>query len=168
MNRFVFRSFSALLLGLLLTTAACKKDTDPVAPEGGTPQGLAFVGPQWQMTAFLLDPSADFDGDGKVDADLLPFMEACDRDNTMMFHSNGQIMTSEGALRCPDESGSTGKPGTWQYDKASKTLKIVDGDNPADVSTWQVLDASAKTLKIKTTVVEDGQTFSATIHWKAV
>lgn len=165
MKRIPFSPISAVLLGLLLTTAACKKDeVTPTPTNADTP---AFVGPRWQMTAFILDPSIDFDGDGKVDSDLLPFMDACDRDNSLVFDKGGKIKTSEGQLLC-NKPSSTTKDDSWTYDAGTKSISIVDGEDPGSVSTWEVVDVSAKTLTIKTTVVEQGHTFKATLNWKAI
>ena len=168
MKRISFLPVGSLLLGLLLTTAACKKDVDTLTPGNGGVTSPAFVGPRWQMTAFLLDPSADFDGDGKVDQDLLPFMPACDRDDNIVFDPNGKVMTSEGQLRCDNDPSDNVKPDAWTYNTATRTITITDGDDPGSVSTWEVLEASSKTLNIKTTVVEDGKTFTAILKWKAI
>lgn len=168
MNRFVSRSINALLLGVSLLTVSCKKDVSVITPSTGSTQAPAFVGPQWQMSAFLLDPSVDFDGDGKVDSDILPFMPACDRDNAIIFNPDGKITGVEGKLRCDDEPATNEKPDTWSYNNASKTITITDGDDPKEVSTWEITEASSSKLSIKTTVVEDGVTFKASIHWKAI
>lgn len=169
MTRNTVLSISSLLLGLVLSTSSCKKDVDPLTPDTGITGSPAFVGPRWQMSEFLIHPSVDFDGDGKVDHDLLPFMPACDRDNTMMFERTGKIVLSEGAIRCDgDEQSPTGEPDTWTYDKATKTIKITNHDQGNSISTWEVLESSSKVLKIKTSVTEDGQTFNATLNWKAI
>ncbi|MDB5242009.1 MAG: hypothetical protein JWP57_2634 [Spirosoma sp.] len=168
MNRFAIRSINALLLGVSLLTLSCKKDVDVLTPTTGSTQNLAFVGPQWQMSAFLLDPSVDFDGDGKADSDILPFMPACDRDNAIIFNADGKISGLEGQLRCDNEPAKNQKPDTWRYNDATKTITITDGEDPTDVSTWEVVEVSSKKLTIKTTVVEDGVTFNASIHWKAL
>ena len=168
MKRTAFLSTGALLLGLLLTTVACKKDADTPTPGNGGVTAPAFVGPRWQMTAFMLDPSADFDGDGKIDHDLLPLLPACDRDDSIVFDPNGKIVAVAGQLRCDNEPADTGKPDTWTYNSATRTITITDGDDPGSVSTWEVLAVSSKALNINTKVVEDGKTFTATLRWKAI
>ncbi len=169
MNRFAIRSINALLVGVSLLTVSCKKDVGVLAPITESTQAPAFVGPQWQMSAFLLDPSVDFDGDGKVDSDILPFMPACARDNAIKFNQDGKISAHEGYLRCEDDEPNTNeKPDIWRYNKDTKTITITDGDDTSDISTWEVVEASSSKLTIKTTVVEDGVTFKASIHWKAL
>ncbi|MEZ0608996.1 hypothetical protein ACAW74_10800 [Fibrella sp. WM1] len=169
MTRF-FRSALPFLLGLLVSVTACKKgETDVVPGPGGGNNGnttAAFVGVRWQMASFELDPPMDLNGDGVVDKDLLAFLRACDRDDTVTFQKGGSLAGDSGALTCNDEP-APGKPGSWTYDEATKKLKIIDGDD-GTTSEWTVLEASNKVLKVKATMVEDGQTLTTIITWKAV
>lgn len=168
MNRTFLRPLSAVLFGLLVMTASCKKDVDPVTPATGGSSTPSFVGTRWQMSAFLLDPSIDFDGDGKVDNDLLPFMPACDRDNSIVFEKSGVVTESEGQVDCNHEPSEAKKPDQWRYNAGTRTITLTDGSDPTDVSTWEVVEASSRVLTIRTTVTEDGQTLKATIHWRAI
>ncbi|CCH02653.1 hypothetical protein FAES_4654 [Fibrella aestuarina BUZ 2] len=169
MTRF-FRSALPFLLGLLVSVTACKKGESDVVPNPdtgnpGTPTA-AFVGIRWQMASFELDPPMDLDGDGDIDKDLLVFLRPCDRDDTVKFEKGGAMSGDSGALRCDDEP-APGKPGTWTYNEATKKLKIIDGDD-GTASEWTVLEATTKVLKVKATMVEDGQSLTTIITWKAV
>ncbi|RIV20664.1 hypothetical protein DYU11_21760 [Fibrisoma montanum] len=173
MNRTSTLSLWSILLGLLLFAAACDKPKDGVEPQTGQPGNgtsvPSFVGKKWQMTAFTLDPAIDLDGDGKLDSDLTRFLRACDLDNTVTFERGGKMTGDAGRLRCDDSTDpSPVKPSTWSYDDQSKKLRIIDGQNPTDVSEWTVVESSSSTLKVKVSITEDGQAHAAFMTWKSV
>ncbi|MBO0929767.1 hypothetical protein [Fibrella aquatilis] len=165
MNRLV-TFLLPIVLGLLTTLSACKKDQQAVTPDTPGDFVASFVGVRWQMASFELTPPQDLDGDGRPDSNLLQFMRPCDLDNTLIFERNGSLTGDNGKLSCDDDA-ATNKPGTWTYDNASKKMTVVDGDD-GSVSNWTVEEASARYLKVKTTITEDGHTYAAVITWKAV
>ncbi|WP_020601621.1 lipocalin family protein [Spirosoma spitsbergense] len=166
MNHFPLRSLNILLIGLLLLTAACRNDTD--IRTTGTSANPAFVGPRWQMTAFVLNPAIDFNGDGTLESDLFSFMPACDRDNSLAFNANGTMVTSRGQLQCSDSASNSDRINTWQYDSASRTLTITDSGKSTEPATWTVIEASASVLIIEKTDLEKGKPVKNTVHWKAI
>ncbi|MBO0935891.1 hypothetical protein J2I47_04960 [Fibrella sp. HMF5335] len=167
MNR-LFTFLLPILVGLLASLSACKKEQQDVDPNPNPPGGFvaSFVGVRWQMASFELDPPQDLDGDGKPDSNLLQFLRPCDLDNTVVFERNGTMSGDNGKLKCDDDP-ATSKPGSWTYDNTTKKMKIVDGDD-GTVSDWIVDEASARYLKVRTTITEDGRSYSAVITWKAV
>ncbi|QJW88318.1 hypothetical protein HNV11_02480 [Spirosoma taeanense] len=158
----------AVTAAMMLTTSACKKTNDIVKPDGATTGTQAFVGKRLILSAFTMSPAVDFDGDGKVDPDLMAFMQECDKDNTIVFEKGGRLSGDNGALRCDDDEPATGSAGTWSYDEQTKILRIIDAEDKTDISEWHVLEASAKTLKVEVSVVEDGVSLKATMTWKAI
>ncbi len=141
-------SLKVACLGLLLLTASCKKDTDAVTPDpgSGTPT-LAVAGKNLRMVALTTDPAMDFDGDGKVDSNLLSFLPDCALDNTIKFETGGKISGSEGAKVCPADGESSPtdiQEGTWSYDAKTAILRLTTGGDAVD---WKVLSVSGTTLK---------------------
>lgn len=156
------------LLGLTLFVSSCKHDQDTVQP--GTDSGLvaSFVGVRWQMASFEITPAQDIDGDGRPDSDLMKLLRPCDLDNTITFERSGKVAGDNGQLKCDDDDNpATQKPDTWTYDNATRVLRIVDGED-GSVSELPVLEASARYLKIKQTITEEGRSYAAILTMKAV
>ncbi|WP_266363695.1 hypothetical protein [Tellurirhabdus rosea] len=170
MKFYATRSLSAALLGLVLMTASCKKETD-ITPDGEQPGGdktPAFVGKNLRLDSFIMEPAVDFDGDGKVDPDLTAFMRPCDLDNTVRFEKTGKLSGSNGAQKCDDDTDPNANPGSWSYNESTKILTIKDGEDPTDISEWKVVEATSKGLKAEVEVSEDGTSFKAVMSWKAI
>ncbi|MVM41975.1 hypothetical protein GO730_37170 [Spirosoma sp. HMF3257] len=168
MKRTPFLFLSAVLLGLLFTTTAFTVNSDSLTPGNHNPTKPSFVGARWQMSSFKLSPAIDYDGDGKPDADLLPFMAACDRDNSIVFAPSGKLILSDEAVRCDHKLDGKGKPGFWSYDPATQTIQLINNDKAGSKSSWEVVEASSNVLTIKTTVTESGKTSNIIMSWKAI
>ncbi|ARK13161.1 hypothetical protein A6C57_24055 [Fibrella sp. ES10-3-2-2] len=157
-----------LLIGLLLSAIACKQATEPVQPE--TPGSFvpSFEGVRWQITNIALDPAIDIDGDGRLDSDITNLLfRPCYLDNTLVFEHGGKLSSDNGKLTCDDDEPVPVKPSTWTYDSTTKKLRIIDGDNPAEIMEWSVIEASTRYLKVKTVLVEEGSQFGIVMTWKA-
>jgi hypothetical protein len=161
----------ALLGGLLLGGfSSCKKDNNEPNPGtgGGTP---SFVGKNWVVQSILLDPAIDLDGDGKPDSDMVPFLDDCNRDDSVVFQADGKMMEDHGAVLCDDDNNVKLKhTHNWTYDATSRKISLADPTTPSEVSTWDVLDLSSSTLNVRATILpEDGKTgaIKATMTMKA-
>ncbi len=149
---------SALVAGL----ASCKKDDENnVKPDGGTK--TSFSDKKWQPVSLIIDPALDIDGDGKPDKDLMQFMPACQKDDIVVFQKDGKVMNDNGSNRCEANEAKTEQTGTWTYDEAAKTIKIKTSDNPSEVESWQIVESTSTTLKVRYDFQEEGQTFKATL-----
>jgi len=155
---------AATMAILLMTLAGCKKNEIESEPADGLP----FVGKRMVLSSFIMDPAVDFDGDGKVDPDLMVFLPDCEKDNVMIFEKGGRLSGDNGAKRCDDDSPGQGNTGSWTYDEQTKMLRIVDGDDNTDISELKVIEASSKTLKAQVEVEEDGFVIKAIMTWKAL
>ncbi len=162
LNAFIVASVAILTL----TLSGCKKNENEIDPiDGGTP---AFVGKRMVLSSFIMDPAVDLDGDGKVDPDLMAFLEDCEKDNIVIFEKGGKLSGENGAKRCDDDELSEGNAGTWTYNEQTKILRIVDADDKSDISEWKVIEASSKILKAQVEVEEDGFVLKAVMTWKTV
>jgi hypothetical protein len=167
-----FSSLKVACLGLLVFTASCKKDPDAITPDqgsGGGGSSLAVAGKNLRMVALATDPAMDFDGDGKVDNNLLAFMPECALDNTINFQTNGKISGSEGGKVCPNDGGDPDptdiKEGTWTYEPKTQILRITTGGDATD---WKVLSATGSTLKVSLAMDSDeGDKMSLIMTWQA-
>jgi len=170
-STFLF-TLKTALFGLLLLTASCKKDSEEaVTPDGGSGSTLACVGKNLRLAALNFDPAIDLDGDGKLDNDLLKFMDDCARDNTIVFEKNGKLSGSEGAKVCPntgDDSPTSYGPSTWTYNPQTRILRIVANGDATDVTEWKVLDVSGSQLKATiATESGDGTDMKMVMTWQA-
>lgn len=158
-------ALSALLLAAL---AACKKDVDGPDPGGG-PGQPAFVGKKWVTQTVTIQPALDLNGDGKPDSDITSFLDACDLDDAAEFKADGKLMTDHGTNRCDANEAAEEHTANWTYNQAANTLKLADVADPSDITTWNILDQSANTLKIRVELLPDdgnGQNVMATITMK--
>jgi hypothetical protein len=127
------------------------------------------AGKNLRMTALTMDPAMDFNGDGKVDTDLLEYMPQCALDNTIKFEANGKITGSEGGDVCPadgDESPTDIKEGTWSYDDKTKILRL---NTAGDVVDWKVLTLTSTTLKASLVMdaLDNSSKMSLIMTWQA-
>ncbi|QDK80316.1 hypothetical protein EXU85_17585 [Spirosoma sp. KCTC 42546] len=168
MNRFP-TFMLAVMATLVLATSSCKKGDDGVQPADNTATP-AFVGKNLVMTSFQVNPAIDLDGDGKLDTDLMVFLRACDKDNTLVFEKNGTLSGSNGQLSCSDNEAdpSAVKPSHWTYNEQTKTIRIVKDSDATDVSEWKVLEASATGLKAEVSIADPSQTSKTLMTWKAL
>lgn len=159
----------AAMATLMLATSSCKKGDDGVQPVDNTVTP-AFVGKNLVMTSFQVNPAIDLDGDGKLDTDLMVFLRACDKDNTLIFEKNGTLSGSNGQLSCSDDDAdpSAVKPSHWTYNEQTKIIRIVKDDDATDVSEWKVLEASASGLKAEVSIPGSNQTSKTIMTWKAL
>lgn len=169
MNRFPTFMLAAMA-ALVLTTSSCKKGDDGVQPTDNTATP-AFVGKNLVMTSFQVNPAIDLDGDGKLDTDLMVFLRACDKDNTLIFEKNGTLSGSNGQLSCADDEAadpSAVKPSHWTYNEQTKIIRIVKDSDATDISEWKVLEASTTGLKAEVSVPDQNQSSKTTMTWKAL
>lgn len=87
-----------LLGGVLLSGVSCKKDTNEAAPDNGG-NAPALVGKSWVVQFIVLQPAIDLDGDGKPDSGMVPFLDACNRDDSVVFQADGKVIEDHGAVR---------------------------------------------------------------------
>jgi hypothetical protein len=166
MKTFQTVAYSALLLAAL---ASCKKDNDVTDPDGG-PGQPAFVGKKWVTQSMTIQPAIDLNGDGKPDSDVTGLLDACDLDDAAVFKADGKLLTDHGAQRCEASEVAEEHTANWTYQKAANTIKLADPTNPSEVTTWEILNQSANTLKIRVELFPadgTGQNIMATVTMKA-
>ncbi len=126
---------------------------------------ISFGGTRWQMVSFKLARPVDYDGDGKPDSDLIPFLQPCELDNTLAFESSGQLTTDSGKLQCNGRSQATRKAGTWLYADQTRTLRLVEGDTRR-VREWEVIDSSESGFTVRVRSGAENPSMDVIITWK--
>lgn len=159
----------ALSALLLMVLASCKKDNDLTDPDGG-PGRPAFVGKQWVTQSVMIQPGLDLDGDGQPDTDITRFLDACDLDDAAVFKADGKLFSDRGTQHCEASEVREEHTANWTYNSTAQTIRLTDVADPGDVTTWNILNLSANTMKIRVELLPDdgaGQNIMATITMKA-
>lgn len=140
---FLFLSISILLL-------QCSKDEE-------TPQVPAdkIIG-SWVMTADSYSPAYDYFGNGQLITEVFPFYDACEKDNLLIFKSNSQGDFDESTLKC-DASDPQTIPFLWTITNNGTVLNI------SAIADFDIVQLDAATLKLKSTFVESGVTYTNTL-----
>jgi hypothetical protein len=108
-----------LLIVFTVTLASCKKDKEQSRTD-------ILTSGQWKITAFTLAPPRDWDLDGDLDSDIYPLLDACDKDNYMIFKSDGKLELNEGATKC-DPLDPQVEIQNWSFANEEKEI-IIAGD----------------------------------------
>ena len=136
------KKLSILSLLALLILGSCKKDT----PSTSCTYNTASVLGSYKSTSFLYKANA-----ATPEVDLFPSYPDCQKDDLLIFNSNGTYTLSEGATSC---NPSNADSGTWSI---SGNNMILDGE------TVEIQNFSCSGFKVKTTDIISGETFTITL-----
>lgn len=141
----VFLSFSMLMM-------QCSKDEE-------TPQTAAdkIIG-SWLMTADTYSPAYDYFGSGQLITEAFPLYDACEKDNLLIFKTNSEGVFDESALKC-DPSDPQTIPFLWTITTNGTVLNI------SAIADLEIAQLDGTTLKLKTTFVESGVTYTNTLSF---
>jgi hypothetical protein len=114
-----FKSLVILITLIGAVTMGCEKDKEQ------TRMDLLTSG-QWKVISFTLTPPIDIDGDGDVDADAYALMDACQKDDYLVFKRDGKYEANEGLTKC-DPLDPQSELLDWSFVNEEKEL-IMDGD----------------------------------------
>ena len=99
---------------------SCKKDdSDPPAT---TTKTTILAEQSWKFNNAGLDPNKD----GTIDTDVSGFVNACLKDNTVSFATNGSGTSDEGATKC-NSADPQSIPFTWNF-ASNETLININGN----------------------------------------
>ena len=123
--------WSTLILAMVIAFSSCKKDSDTAEIISTTPTEYLTAG-SWKITAMTIDPGVDI-GNGILLTDVFSLLDACEKDDLMVFNTNGTITADEGVLKCNPDSPQTSNDGSWSLSSDNKTLTIIPAaDNSED------------------------------------
>lgn len=139
-----FLKYSTLVLALFIAFTSCKKESDTAVTITATPAEYLTAG-SWKTTAITINPGIDL-GDGVLFTDLFSQMDLCEKDDLVIFNTNGTITADEGAIKCDPEMPQTSPDGTWKLSTDNKTLTIDSVDpnsgEPAVLATIVTLNST--------------------------
>jgi hypothetical protein len=150
-----FTKKAALIILSVAVIAGCKKDDNK---NSSTSKTQLLTTGNWKLTSDYLDPGYDVNGDGIADHEMINFYDACEKDNTLTFKSDGTVTIDEGPTKCnptDPQSQST----TWKFVNNESQLDVgpVGSDNVVDL-----VQLSTTVLKIKETYTSQGVTYTET------
>lgn len=107
-----------------------KNPNNNVTPKPKTKTDLMTAG-KWQMTAGAITYTVL--GQTNTD-DFFKDLEACEKDNFILFHADGKATTDEGTTKC-DSTDDQSTTSTWAfYDNETKVIFTEDGtSDTADI-----------------------------------
>ena len=144
------------LLSLTLFFSACNKDDELITKTD------LLTSSSWKVTAETIDPGfPTFDNQGNITGstnDLFAMMDDCSKDNTFSFNTDKKLIMDEGATKC-ESTAPQKTAGTWSFNSEETTLIITVDGYPL---TMTILELTDKVLKLKSTEVSGGITFSYT------
>jgi hypothetical protein len=155
MTQFTKKAAWIILSAAVIT--GCKKDDSKASNK--TKTELLTTG-SWKQTSIYFSPAVDWDGDGHTENEVLNLYSPCDRDDLMIFKTNGTVVSDEGASKCDPSDPQIIETTSWKF--SDNETKIVIGD-PGAEETAQLLELSSSVLKVKITLVEAGVTYTQTL-----
>ena len=109
------RTMKFVLMLAIVVLVSCKKGEDS---KGGATKMELITKAAWKYEHAALDVNKD----GQVDTDLpAGFVEACDKDNTLLFKADGSGVADEGPSKC-DQGNNQTTNFTWAFENDEKNL----------------------------------------------
>lgn len=152
-----FTKNAALLVITVVVIAGCKKN-DNSAP---SKTQLLTTG-SWTRTSDYIDPAVDVNGDGVDDHEIFNFYDDCDKDDMLIFKSDGTVTFDAGPLKCDPTDPQT-QSTTWKFLTNESQLMIGTGSSQETVD---LVELSATALKYKITYNVQGTTYTETVTCK--
>jgi hypothetical protein len=157
------KSLIVLLTLGALYLSACKDETT----EDPTPtlsRSELLIAGNWQMTSGTIVPPIKIDLFGQVItiSDFMEFMdsEPCEKDDLIIFNTNGTITNDEGATKCDPADPQTTAGGNWALVESDAKLRMIED---GDTTMITIQELTAKTMKGSTLFLNEGDT-STTTH----
>lgn len=135
------KNIKLVALFLMIFLAACSKKDDTIANNSKTPMELITNG-KWYISAYTSSVPIDWNGNGVLITNLFETLEACEKDDYLVFKSNLELIFNEGATKC-NVNNSQEYMVTWKFQNNEKEIEI-DGGEP-----YTIVELTATSLVIK-------------------
>lgn len=84
----------------------------------------SFLNKPWQLKELSVNPSIDWDLDGKNDTDIFKFIDECEMDDSFLLRNDNVVVRNFGKIKCDDEEAEQTETGTWTNDKTSNKIVL--------------------------------------------
>jgi len=101
-----------VLIAITASFNSCKKDKEEVTTPKTKTQLLC--GKNWKLTAEICDPAIDWNGSGAVSTNVYNQMQSCEKDDIVIFNTNGTYTNDEGVSKCNTADPQT-VTGSWVF-----------------------------------------------------
>ena len=151
----VFLPRLILFISFSLFFLQCNKNDEPATPAD------LLIG-NWGITADTWSPAYDLLGNGQKITDAYALMEACEKDNIFIFKASNVGELNEGNTKC-DPADPQSVPFSYLLKTNNTQLNISITDQGITIGLdFDIVQLDATTLKLKTTTVENGVTYTNT------
>ena len=103
-----------------------------------------FTGKNWKLVTLSVKPAVDWDLDGKLDTDILKFVDECERDDLKHFKADHSMIQYPGNIKC-DEDDPQPVTGSWAYDANQQTLTLNEQDT---ITTYKLMNVTPDRLTL--------------------
>ncbi len=153
-------AISLLLFAFIIS--GCKKDKkeETSNPTPALTKSQMLTAKPWKLTALTVNPGMDIGG--TIFTDLYAvFFPPCQQDDLYKFSSNNSYSFEEGASVCNVGDPQVYDTGTWTFiNNETKIILASTGGGSTDTS--NVLSISSTTVKLTSTEVNGGTTYTYT------
>ncbi|MCG7855788.1 hypothetical protein [Flavihumibacter sp.] len=111
----------------------------------------------WKITKHLVDPAYDYNNDGKLENNAIPFYQQCDKDDYVIFTTDTEGIQHEGTNVCAGEPQQ--KPFTWSWEESTKKLYISTG------TFLTIYNLTATEFVVKRLFSQGGKNYSEYIYY---
>ncbi|QIX61753.1 hypothetical protein HER32_11420 [Hymenobacter sp. BT18] len=115
-----------------------------------------LIGKDWALASVQVDPG--FERGPDIITDLLPYYEACRRDNSWRFEATGQFCFDEGTSRCTAYDPQR-IAGHWALTTDERKLVLTVHDDNVVLNLGAV---TSQRLQLLSTLREDGEVYTVT------
>ncbi|MDI3322298.1 lipocalin family protein [Pinibacter soli] len=155
-----FTKNAALLILAAAVIAGCQKDDS--SNNGGASKTQLLTSGNWKLTSDYFDPAIDYDGDGRVENEVFNFYSACDKDDLLIFKTDGGLTLDEGTTKCSPTDPQVIQTTNWKFSNNESVILV--GATGSEQSA-QLLVLNATTLKIKVQFTELGVSYAETLTY---
>lgn len=155
--------FKIILITMVtMVFSACNESTSPSG--GGGTKTEMLVGKNWKPVSIVMEPGINING--VVVTDWYAQMDACEKDGTTKYLSNGSYTDDEGPSKCDPADPQT-VTGVWVWNPTETVLTQTEaGGSPISIN---VVSVSAATLvqSISSNELGDGLNHKMTATFSA-
>ncbi|GHN01667.1 hypothetical protein WSM22_31560 [Cytophagales bacterium WSM2-2] len=154
---------SCLSVGLVVALGAlvsCSKKNETPIP---SKESLLVLNNGWRLTSVTISP-----GIGGVTDYYNTVLEACERDNIMLFDPHGTYTVDEGATKCDPSDPQTADHGTWTFNASKTVITQISADVSALPVALNIVSLSATTLVYKSSINFLGTDYTLTVTQTAI